>query len=47
MLNKALNHFEWLSTLSVRKAILIFALESYLVVGLTIFAGYKFISWLF
>ena len=46
-MNKLLNHFEWLSTLSVRKAILIFALESYLVVGIPIFAGYKFISWLF
>lgn len=47
MLNKALNHFEWLSTLSVRKAILIFALESYTFVGILIFAGYEFISWLF
>lgn len=46
MLNKALNHFEWLSTLSVRKAILIFALESYLVVGSTIFVGYKLVDWL-
>jgi hypothetical protein len=47
MLNKALNHLEWLSTLSVRKALLIFALESYLIVGLTGFVGYQFISWLF
>ena len=47
MLNKALNHFEWLSTLSVHKALLIFVLESYLIVGATGFVGYKFISWLF
>ena len=47
MLNKALNHIEWLSTLSVRKSILIFALESYFIVGSIIFVGYKFINWLF
>ena len=46
-MNKLLNHLEWLETLSVRKAILIFALESYLIVGSTGFVGYKFISWLF
>jgi len=47
MLNKALNHFEWLSTLSVRKAILIFALESYVVVGTIIFTVYNLVDWLF
>ena len=47
MLNKALNHLEWLSTLSVRKALFIFALESYAFVGILIFVGYQFISWLF
>lgn len=46
MLNKALNHLEWLETLSVRNAVLVFALEAYTIVGMSLFVGYKLVDWL-
>jgi hypothetical protein len=45
-MNKLLNHLEWLETLSVRSAVLIFALEAYTIVGMSLFVGYKIVDWL-
>ena len=45
-MNKLLNHLEWLETLSVRNAIIIFALEAYTIVGMSLFVGYKLVDWL-
>ncbi len=46
-MNRLINNLEWLETLSVRNAILIFALEAYTIVGMSLFVGYKLIGWLF
>lgn len=46
-MNKLLSHLEWLEALSVRNAVLVFALEAYTIVGMSLFVGYKFVDWLF
>ena len=45
-MSKLLNHLEWLDTLSVRNAVLVFALEAYTIVGMFLFVGYKLVDWL-
>ena len=45
-MNKLLSHLEWLETLSVRNAVLVFALEAYTIVGMSLFVGYKLVDWL-
>ena len=40
-------HMIWLTKQSNYICVPLFVLESYVFVGLLIFAGYKFISWLF
>lgn len=45
-MNKLMNHLGWLETLSVRNAIIIFALEAYTIVGMSLFVGYKIVDWL-
>ena len=40
-------HMIWLTKQSNYICVPLFVLESYAFVGLTIFVGYKFISWLF
>lgn len=45
-MNKLINHLEWLETLSVRNAVLVFALEAYAIVGMSLFVGYKLVDWL-
>lgn len=45
-MNKLLSHLEWLETLSVRNAVLVFALEAYTSVGMSLFVGYKIVDWL-
>ena len=45
-MDRLINHLEWLETLSVRNAVLVFALEAYTIVGMSLFVGYKLVDWL-